>query len=105
MAKETVQAVRQAELNALQKEKDALSKKETIISESEQKAKALISSMTKQAMEKAEYDLADAYQYGITLVEAAKAKALEESILLKNITEKKEKDAIQLIISCVIHDN
>jgi vacuolar-type H+-ATPase subunit H len=62
MAKEAVQAVRQAEINAADIEKEAIRKKEVIISESQQKAKEIIADMTRQAQAKAEQDLALAEQ-------------------------------------------
>ena len=102
MAKETIQAVHQAEFNAISKEKDALRRKDIIISEAEQKAKVLISSMTKQAMEKAKNDLSDANQKGQTMIESSKEKASDEINVLKSIAQTKELGAVQLILSLVI---
>jgi V/A-type H+-transporting ATPase subunit G/H len=105
MAKETVQAVRQAELNAAQKEKDALLRKEEIISEAGQNAKAFIASMTKQAFEKAEHNLAAANQRGAEIMEAAKLKAESEVLIMKEMAQRKEEAAIHLILSSVIQDS
>jgi len=104
MAKETVQAVRQVELNAVQKEKEAQDRNEAIISEAEQSAKSIMTSMTKQAMERAELDLSIAKQKGDKIIEAMKLKAEDEAILLKDKAGKKEKAAIDLIISYVINE-
>lgn len=105
MAKETVQAVRKAELNAAQKEKDALIRKEEIIAEAGQNAKAFITSMTKQALDKAEQDLAAANKRGTELTEAAKLKAESEVLIMKEMAQRKEEAAISLILSSVIQDS
>lgn len=52
MAKETVQAVRNAEMSAAKMEKEALGKKETIIAEAHKKAKELSDFMVKEAQAK-----------------------------------------------------
>ncbi len=103
MAKETVQAVRQAELNAAQKERDVQLQKETIISEAGQNAKTLITSMTKQAMENAEQSLATANKKGNEMIMAAKLKAENEVLLMKEMAQRKEEAAINLVLSSVIH--
>ena len=105
MAKESVQAVRQAELNAAQTERYALQRKEEILSEAGQKAKVLITSMTKQALDKAEYNLSAANQKGFEMMENAKIKAEGEALVMKEMVRSKEKAAINLVLACVIHDN
>ncbi|MGB4661288.1 MAG: hypothetical protein WBI07_19100 [Mobilitalea sp.] len=102
MAKETVEAVRQAELNAAQKEKDAAQKKEAILLESQLNAKTLYSSMTKEALEKAENDIAKANIRGTVILEEAKEKAEKEALLMKEMAQQKEADAISLVLSNVI---
>ncbi|MBH1942350.1 hypothetical protein I5677_15720 [Mobilitalea sibirica] len=102
MAKETVQAVRQAELNAAQIEKDANLKKDAILMEAQQKATNLISSMTKEAQDKAAKALKDAELRGAEMVEAAKLKAEKEIMLMNEMLKDKEKAAIKLVISEVI---
>lgn len=104
MANETVQAVRQAELKAAQTEKEAVQKKEKILSEAHQNAKELISSMTKDALEKAEKELAAANRQGEKLIEAAIAKAQNEVIIMKEMVKSKEAAAKKLVLSCVIYD-
>lgn len=103
MAKETVQAVRQAELNAAQIERDAVLQKEAMISDAGLNAKTLITSMTKQAMEKAEQDLAAAVKRGNQMLEEAKTKADNEVLLMKEMALMKEEAAVNLILSNVIH--
>ena len=104
MAKETVQVVRQAELNAVQKEKDALQRQEAIISEAEQNAKGLITSITKQALDQAEDNLSAANQKGIKIMETAKIKAESELLIMKEMAQRKEQAAIDLVLSYVIHN-
>lgn len=105
MAKETVQAVRQAELNAVQKEKDALTKKEEIIAEAERNARALITARTKQAVEKSEHNLSAANQRGTEIMEAAKSKAESEAFMIKETAQKREEAAVRLILSSIIQDS
>ena len=58
MAKETVQAVRQAEMNAAEMEKEAIKKKEVIIADTHLEANNLVNNIVRQATEKAEQKLA-----------------------------------------------
>ena len=102
MAKETVQAVRQAELKAAQIEKDAIQKREEILLEAQQNAKAMITSITKETQKKAVSDLEQAQSQGDELVEAAKLKAEKEILLMKEMTKSKEQAAINHVLSVVI---
>ncbi|MDF2511851.1 MAG: hypothetical protein K0S04_1717 [Herbinix sp.] len=105
MAKETVQAVRQAELDATVKEQEALKRKETIISEAERRARELIDSITKQALEQAKQKQAAANQKGAELLEAAKLRSENEVSLMKEMALQKEEEAIRMILASVIHAN
>ncbi len=102
MAKETVQAVRQAELNAAEKEKEALLEKEKILSDAKQEAKTLIAKMTKQALDVAEHNLFLANQQGVEMMDAAKKRADNEVLLMKEMAKNKEEVAINLVLSNVI---
>ncbi len=102
MAKEAVQAVRQAEMNAADIEKEAIRKKEVIITKAQQKAGELIAGMTSQAATKAEQNLALAEQKGKELLEAARQKAEDEVMLLKGIAKNKEEAAISIVLSNII---
>jgi len=102
MAKETVQAVRQAELNAVQIEKDANTQREAILLEAQQNAKTMITSMTKEAIAKAESDLGAAKHQGTETLEAAKLRAETEVLLIKEMIKEKEQSAIDLVLSNVI---
>lgn len=102
MAKETVQAVRQAELNAAQIEKEAFVKKEAILLEAQQNAKTMITSMTREAIAKAESDISAARHRGTENLEAARIKAEKEVLLIKEMIKGKEQAAINLVLSNVI---
>lgn len=102
MAIETVQAVRQAELNAEQKEKDAMLKRDAILADAEHNSKIMITTMTRSALTKAEHDIADAQNQGTEMMEAARIKAKNEVQLIKQILQRKEQEAIKLVLSSVI---
>lgn len=102
MAKETVQAVKNAELSAIQIEKDAACQKEAILSQAVQDAKAIVTSMTSKALEKAEQDLQAATQEGEELIEAAKADMKKDVLQLAKNVKEKEKSAIELVISHMV---
>lgn len=102
MAKEIVQAVRQAELNAVEKDKEALLVKEKILSEAQQEAKTLIATMAKRANDTAERALELANQQGVAMIEEAKKRADKEVIIMKEMAKNKEEAAINLVLSNVI---
>ncbi len=102
MAKEIVQAIRQAELNAVEKEKEALLEKDRILSKAQQEAKLLATTMTKQANDLAEQALIMANQKGATMLEDAKKRADKEVVLMKEMAKAKEEKAIKLVLSHVI---
>ena len=105
MAKETVQAVRQAELNAAQKEKDAILRKDAILSEARHNASNLIASMTKDAREKVAAKMKAAEQKSSTMSEAAKIKAEKEVMMIKEMAKRKEDAAINLVLTTVIKES
>lgn len=102
MAKETVHAVRQTEIRAAQMEKEAFQRAETILLDAQKNAGQLVAEMTKKALEKAEKDLAATNQRGQTLLESSKVKAESEILIMKELAERKETEAINLVISSVI---
>jgi vacuolar-type H+-ATPase subunit H len=102
MAKETIQAVRQAELNAAQVEKDAQLKKERIISEAMQNAKTMISSMTNEAMKLSEEKVADANKKRILIMEEAKQKSDAQVTQMERIVKEKEHAAMEQVLSGII---
>ncbi|MDF2544037.1 MAG: hypothetical protein K0S47_3755 [Herbinix sp.] len=102
MAVETVQAVRKAEQKAAQMENDALIQRDLIIQEAKQKAKTMISSMTKDALSKAAMELDQTQKKGDELLITSRAKADKEILLMKELTKSKEQAAIKLILSEIV---
>lgn len=99
MAKETVQAVRQAELNAVNIEKEAAVKSEAIVSKALEEAKSMIAAKTKEALFNAEEMKKQAQSEGAALIESAVLRAEQEILLLKEVVKSKEQAAIDLILS------
>lgn len=102
MPKETVQAVRKAELSAAQIEKDALAQKEAILLEAQQNAKALVTSKVKEAQAKAEKDFKEVDRRSLESIEDAKLKAESEVLQLKKSIKNKEQVAIDLVLKKVL---
>jgi V/A-type H+-transporting ATPase subunit G/H len=102
VAKETVEAVRLAELNAAEREKEAIQKKEEMLLEAQQNAAALITSMEKDSLAKAQRDVNDAIRRGKENMVIARKNAEKEALILKELAKEKEKEAIQLVLSDVI---
>jgi len=102
MAKETVEAVRQAELNAAQIEKEAIKKKDEILLKAQEDAKITISTMTKEALTNAEQDLEQAQSQGVEFMNNAVQRVEQEIRLLKEMVKSKEQAAIDLVLSEVI---
>ena len=102
MAKETVQAVRKAEISAEKMERDALQKKEAIISEAQQQARELLSSSLKKAQEKADNDTREAVRRSDIILEEAREEAKKEVLLLIEMAKTKEQAAISMVISNVL---
>lgn len=102
MAIETVEAIRQAELNAVQIEKDANQQKEAILLQAELEKDEIISSMTKEALAKSKQDIEIAQRQSEERVEKAIMQAEQEIIMLKEMVKNKEQAAIQLVLEEVI---
>lgn len=102
MAKETVQAVRQAEEKAAQIEKEAAAKGEALIQKARVDAKNLVTTMTKDVLSNGEKDLEKVQLQSKALMEAAVQKAEKEILLLKEMVKSKEQAAIDLVLSEVI---
>lgn len=102
MAKETVDAVRQAELRAAQAEKDAAAKSEEIIKKAQQDAKELIVDMTKEAAKKADGELLQAREKSEKVMADALLRAEKEVLFLREMVKSKEKAAREMVISEVI---
>ncbi len=102
MALESVQAVRQAELQAAQIEKEAIAKKEALLADAKQKAKEFIETRMKEAQAKAENDLKAAERRSMELLEDAKQKADKEVLFMKELVMNKEQAAIELVLTNLI---
>jgi V/A-type H+/Na+-transporting ATPase subunit G/H len=103
MAKETVQAVRLAELEAARKEQEALKRRDTIILEAEQSAKEIVNSIAQQALDKAEQRKTAAMKAGMDLLATAKVKSEQEVLIMKELALRKEEEAIRMILASVLH--
>ena len=102
MAKETVQAVREAELNATQIEKNAEIKRAFIISKAQEDAETAISSTTTNARLKLNQELEQMKLQVEKLMEEAEQKALMDIVVLKEVAQKNERTAIDIVISTII---
>ena len=102
MAKEIVQAVRQAEINAAETEKSALMQKEAILSEAMREANTIIATKTKQALSEADRNLILVKQQSEKLLEEATKRAEREVVLMREMAKNKEDAAVNLVLSIVI---
>lgn len=102
MARETLDAVRQAELNALKLEREAELKKDEIIQKAKEDAKILISSRTQEVKQQASQKLKVAEEQGQRFMEEAVNKATQEIQMLKEIVQGKKQTAISHVLKEVI---
>lgn len=102
MAKETVEAVRQAEQKAVALEKEAALKKEEILQKAAEDGKALIFAKTKEAKERASLELKNAEESGKKLLEEAVNSASHQVEMLLEIVTDKKQTAIAEILKEVI---
>jgi V/A-type H+-transporting ATPase subunit G/H len=102
MAKETIQSVRQAELNAVNREKEAIQKKEEIKIKAQQEAGRIIESRMKLAKEEAERNLSAANRQGEQLMELTKQRVEKEIAAMKALAKQKEEAAINLVLSSIV---
>ncbi len=102
MAKETVEAVRQAELNATKLEKEAALKKEEMIQKALEDAKTLIATRTREALAHSAKELEETNIASDNLMKEAVLRAEQEISLLKELVKSKKKAAISLVLGEVI---
>jgi V/A-type H+/Na+-transporting ATPase subunit G/H len=102
MAKETVEAVRQAEIQAAQIEKDSFDKRDKIIIKAQEQKDEMILSIKKEVANKAKQGLEKAKKDGASEMVIAIEKAENEIVMLKEIVKKKEQAAIDYVLSEVI---
>lgn len=102
MARETLEAVKQMELNAALIENQALKQHDEIIFKAQENAKALINSMEKEAIEKAEKKLENARKQGEEIIQQAISNGNKEKDRLLSTVGENQQVAIRLIISQLI---
>ncbi len=103
MAKESVDAIREAELKAAQIEKEAINEKNAILLKAEEEAEKIISSMTEKALSQYEDELKKAQMQGESYMEAAVLRAERQISLMQDAVREKEKEVIKLILSEVVN--
>jgi len=99
MAIETVEAVRQAENRAEEKEKTAQKEKQVILATAQKEARELEKNSLKEATEKSKKNLQKAQLDGQSIINNTVKKAEEEVANLRNSIKEKEQKAIDLVIS------
>lgn len=102
MAKETIQAVKQAELSASQSEKAAHIQGDDLISRAANDAKALIKEMTKETLLETQQQEEEVKEQCDLFMKEIIEKTNKEVMLLKELSKKKEKEAIELVCSQII---
>lgn len=102
MAKETVEAVRQAELNAARLENEAITKKEQMIQKAMEDAKSIVSTRTKEALASSARELEETNIASSNLMQEAVLRAEQEISLLRELVKSKEKAATLLVLGEVI---
>lgn len=99
MVKETIEAVLKAEQDAEQTEKDALIMRDQMLAEAQADAQKLISGMTKDACEKTARNMELARHSGEDIILSHERKAQDEIFRIKEDIKRKEKAAIDLVVS------
>lgn len=98
MATDTIEAIRNAEMQSDAAEKQAHLDAEEIVKKADSDAAELKISLTKEALAGAKSALEAAELEGAKLIEAAKSAAQEDTEKLRKNAATKEDEAIQLII-------
>lgn len=102
MAKETIDAVRQAELTAEQTERAAAQEADRIVAKAKLDAKQTVTDLTKNAKEKALAELAAARAQGDELVAKAVAEVQEDCRRLREAAAAKQAQATEAILAELI---
>ena len=102
MAMETVQAVRQAEFEAVNREKVSAEESDVMISKAEIQAQALLSSMKKSEQEKADKNINMADEKAKEFMKISLQQAEQEIICIRKMVEGKVQEAISLVLSEII---
>lgn len=102
MALETIQVVKQAELEAENQQKEALLLSKDIIAKAEKQGKELISSMVKEATEEAKKAERNAEEKA-SIKKAEAAARVEQNIkILQDQIREKEEKAVELVIAALV---
>ena len=99
MAKETIKAIRQAELNALETEKRITEECRLIIHLAEEQASIIIEEMTKNAREQANKAMEETMVQGDEIIKKALAEVNQEIEGLGMLIKEKEAVAVSLILA------
>lgn len=102
MAKDTLDTIRQVELESEQKIKEATKQSKEFATNAKLQAEKLIASLTNEAVEESKKALEEAKVQGESLVQEASNKAKNEIVLMQELAKQKEEKAIQLILSEII---
>lgn len=102
MAKETIKAIRQAELNALETEKRITEERRLIIHLAEEQASRIVEEMTKNAREQANKAMEETMVQGDEIIKKALAEVNQEIEGLGMLIREKETVADRLILSELI---
>lgn len=102
MAKETIEAIRQAELAAEQTEKDAAGQAEDIVAKAQQTAKDTIATLTQQAKSVAAQAAKQAGKQGEDMAAAALREAEQELTALRETAKEKTPGAVARVLSELI---
>ena len=102
MAKETIDAVRQAELAAEQTEKAAVQEADRLVAQAKLDAKQAVADLTKSAKEKAQAELSAARRQGDELIAKAVAEVQQDCSRLRETAAAKDAEATTAILAELI---
>lgn len=102
MAQETIEIIRQAELDAEKREKDATAEAERIVAKAHEDAKELIESLTRMARDQSALDLNEIDAQSESEISQTLHQAEQEVVGLREAVQKKEVQAVQMILSELI---
>lgn|GEM_PF-1310159 len=102
MARETLEAVKQTEINAAKVESQALKEHDSILLRAEEKARVINSTKEKEVLERSHDEMEKAKILGNEIVQNSIVAGNEEKEKLIKMAKDKEKVAIELILSQII---
>jgi len=102
VARETLEAVKQTEINAAKVESQALKEHDSILLRAEEKARVINSTKEKEVLERSHDEMEKAKILGNEIVQNSIVAGNEEKEKLIKMAKDKEKVAIELILSQII---